>query len=150
MVTGFSTNGKASNHFNINIVNYGCDFGNIIVGKSATKSFRLTNCGKIPINFYFDKKILNNAGITIEPDKVQKMLPNQSMLFKAVMTTRKNSRFGRFRQAVPIDIKNGPQYTVEFSANLTIPEIALSAETVDFDRVYVNTRKTIKIRLENK
>lgn len=78
-------------------MNYSCDFGNIIVGKSQQKSFRLTNCGKIPINFFFDKKILNSAGITIEPDKVQKMMPNQSVLFKAVLTTRKNSRFGRLR-----------------------------------------------------
>jgi len=51
---------------------------------------------------------------------------------------------------VPVDIKNGPQYSIEFSANLTIPEITLSTETIDFDRVCVNTRKTIKIRLENK
>jgi len=50
---------------------------------------------------------------------------------------------------IPVDIKNGPQYTIEFVANLTIPEIKMSTELVDFDRVCVNTRKTIKIRIEN-
>ena len=34
-------------------------------------------------------------------------------------------------------------------ANVTIPELTLYPDTVDFDRVCINTRKTIKIRLEN-
>ena len=43
---------------NINITNYVCDFGNVVVGGSKKKSFRLTNVGKIPVNFAFDKKLL--------------------------------------------------------------------------------------------
>lgn len=66
---GFSKQGTGMNFHYINVVTYVCDFGNIIVGKSATKSFRLTNCGKIPISFNFDKKLLNFAGLAIEPDK---------------------------------------------------------------------------------
>jgi len=65
------------------------------------------------------------------------------------MTTRKNSKFGRQRYLIPVDVKNGPQYTIDFTANLTIPEISMSTDTVDFDKVCVNTRKTIKIRIKN-
>ncbi len=61
---------------NINIANYTCDFGNVVVGNSKKKSFRFTNTGRLPINFSFDKKILANYGISIEPDKVQKLAPN--------------------------------------------------------------------------
>jgi len=61
---------------NINITNYLCDFGNVVVGGSKKKSFRLTNTGKIAINFNFDKKLLGQAGLAIEPDKVQKIGPN--------------------------------------------------------------------------
>lgn len=62
--------GNASiNLENINITYYLCDFGNVVVGGSKKKSFRLTNVGKIPINFNFDKKMLGQAGIDIEPDK---------------------------------------------------------------------------------
>jgi len=43
---------------NINISTYECDFGNVVVGGSKKRSFRLTNVGKIPINFIFDKKLL--------------------------------------------------------------------------------------------
>lgn len=34
---------------NVNITNYVCDFGNVVVGFGKKKSFRLTNTGKIPI-----------------------------------------------------------------------------------------------------
>lgn len=147
---GMSKYGSGMNFHQINVVTYTCDFGNIIVGKAATKSYRLTNCGKLPISFNFDKKLLNFAGLTIEPDKAQKIMPNQSILFKAVMTTRKTSKYGRQSYKIPVDIKNGPQYTIDFTANLTIPEISMSTDTVDFGAVCVNTRKTIKIRIENK
>ena len=54
----------------INIASYVCDFGNVIIQKVAKRSFRLTNCGKRKLSFNFEKKVLNAAGITIEPDKV--------------------------------------------------------------------------------
>jgi len=55
---------------NINIATYVCDFGHVVVGSTKKKTFRMTNVGKIPITFAFDKKILTSAGISIEPDKV--------------------------------------------------------------------------------
>jgi hypothetical protein len=55
---------------NIQIANYSCDFGNVVVGATKKKSFRFTNVGKLPVNFAFDKKLLGNYGISIEPDKV--------------------------------------------------------------------------------
>ena len=61
--------GTIVNLENITIAAYSCDFGNVVVGSTKKKSFRLTNVGKIPVTFSFDKKILTQAGISIEPDK---------------------------------------------------------------------------------
>jgi hypothetical protein len=58
---GIKFGGMTINLDNINISNYVCDFGNVVVGNSQKKSFRLTNVGKIPVTFSFDKKLLNNA-----------------------------------------------------------------------------------------
>lgn len=134
---------------NINISTYCCDFGNVVVGGSKKKSFRLTNVGKIPINFLFDKKLLGQAGIAIDQDKGQKIMPNTSELFTVVFTSRKNSKFGRQRYSIPIEIKNGPTYVIDFVANLTIPEIIMSTDNLDFEKVCINTRKTVKLRIEN-
>lgn len=50
--------GTLVNLENIAIASYTCDFGNVVVGSTKRKTFRLTNVGKIPVTFNFDKKIL--------------------------------------------------------------------------------------------
>jgi len=50
---------------------------------------------------------------------------------------------------IPVDVKGGPSYMIEFGANMTIPELAMSSETLDFGKVCVQTRKTVKLRFEN-
>jgi len=63
---------------NIQLSTYVCDFGNVIIGGTKKRSFRLTNVGKLPINFTLDKKLLNNAGISFDQDKGVKIMPNNS------------------------------------------------------------------------
>lgn len=147
--SGFWSGGLAADLESISLATYLCDFGDVVVGSTRRKSFRLTNVGRLPVTFNFDKKLLAQAGIAIEPDKAQKVMPHASSLFSVVLATRKNAKFGRQRYLVPVDVKGGPSYMIEFSANLTIPELAMSSETVDFGKVCVQTRKTIKVRFEN-
>lgn len=141
--------GVSINLDNIQICTYVCDFGNVVVGGSKKRSFRLTNVGKIPINFVFDKKLLSQAGIAIDQDKGQKIMPNTSQLFTVVFTSRKTSKYGRTHFLIPIEIKNGPTYMIDFIANLTIPELSMSTDSLDFEKVCINTRKTVKLRIEN-
>lgn len=47
-------------------------------------------------------------------------------------------------------MKNGPSYQIDFVANMTIPELTMSSDSLDFLKVCVNTRKSIKVRFENK
>lgn len=139
----------AVNLENICIATYICDFADVVVGTTTRRSFRLTNVGRLPVTFNFDKRVLTQAGITIEPDKVQKVMPNASVVFLVIYATRKSSRQGKQRFTLPLDVKGGPQYSIEVIANLTIPEFVMSAESLDFGKVCVQTRRTIKIRFEN-
>lgn len=137
----------------ISIATYICDFGNVVVGNPQKKSFRLTNCGRLPVVFNFKKEALQKANISIDStDKNNKILPNCSALFNVTLTTHARNtknKFGRMREIVPIEIKGGPQYDIEFRANLTQPELSMSSENLDFGKVCVQTRKTIKVRFEN-
>jgi len=133
-------NGVNINLDNIQLCTYVCDFGNVIIGGSKKRSFRLTNVGKIPINFNFDKKLLGQAGITFDTDKGQKIMPNTSQLFTVVFTSRKQQKFGKTHFMIPIDIKNGPTYMIDFMANLTQPELNMSTDNLDFEKVAINTR----------
>jgi hypothetical protein len=77
-------------------------------------------------------------------------MPNQSMLFNVVFTTRRNAKYGKMKYTVPIDVKGGPSYIIEFITNLTIPELHMSSDNLDFGKVCTQTRKTIKVRFENR
>jgi hydrocephalus-inducing protein len=147
--TQMKVNGVNISLDNIQLCTYVCDFGNVILGGSKKRSFRLTNVGKLPINFTLDKKLLNQAGISFDQDKGVKIMPNTSQLFTVVFTSRKQQKFGRTHFMIPIDIKNGPTYMIDFIANLTQPELNMSTDNLDFEKVAINTRKTIKLRIEN-
>ena len=47
-----------ANFESISLASYTCDFGDVVVGLTKRKSFRLTNTGRLPVNFNFDKKVL--------------------------------------------------------------------------------------------
>lgn len=133
------------------VTNYICDFGNMVVGSSKRKTFRMTNCGKNSLSFSFDTRLLQNIGIAIDPPKPPKQfVPNSSLEFKVTYSTRKNAKHGKVRHIVPIHLSYGPSYTIEFVANLTIPELAMSTDNVEFNKVCVGTRKIIRVRFENK
>lgn len=103
-----------------------------------------------PLNFQFDTRILQQIGLSIDPTRPPKPFsPNSSMQFTVVYTTRKNAKHGRVRNVVPIHLSYGPSYTIEFVANLTIPEISMSSDNIEFNKVCVGTRKIIKVRFEN-
>lgn len=76
--TQMRVNGVNISLDNIQLSTYTCDFGNVIIGGTKKRSFRLTNVGKLPINFTLDKKLLNNAGISFDQDKGVKIMPNNS------------------------------------------------------------------------
>ena len=50
---------------------------------------------------------------------------------------RKNF-IGKNKTIVPLEIKNGPKYSLELINNLTFPEISVENEEIDFGRVLVN------------
>lgn len=102
------------------------------------------------MNFIFDTRILQQIGLSIDPIKPPRQFsPNSSMQFTVSFATRKNAKHGKVRHIVPINLSYGPSYTIEFVANLTIPELSMSTDNVEFNNVCVGTRKIIKVRFEN-
>ena len=119
------------------------------MGSSKKKAFKLFNVGKQPVTFNFDKKALQTAGLIIEPDRANKLMPNCGMHFNVNFQTRKTAKFGMARHFIDIELYRGPTTVIEFCANLTIPELHISTDSVEFGEVVVGCRKTVKMRLEN-
>ena len=83
----------------------------------------MTNNGQQPITFNFDLKNLKPKGISVEPSKVQKMAPGESVNFNIkFQSNKKTMNFGPLKYTTDILVKNGLKYQLVFKANLTTPD----------------------------
>lgn len=65
------------------------DFGNVVVGFTKTKAFRVANTGKLgPVSWSFNKNTLAGSGYSIEPEKVVRLPEGASAAFSASFQAR--------------------------------------------------------------
>ncbi|KAJ3029566.1 UNVERIFIED_CONTAM: hypothetical protein HDU68_011780 [Siphonaria sp. JEL0065] len=137
---------------NVVLANYLCSFGNVIRNTIKKKSFKLTNRSAHPISFQFDKSVLLGTGFSIEPDRV-KLLPGkphyESVEFTVTFQARSQS-IGVVQLDLPINVQGGPTTLLTLQADVTLPDLHLSCNDIDFGEVMCGLRKTASIQLHNK
>ena len=130
---------------------YLCDFGHVILGSMKKKVFKVTNTSLIgQLSWDFDFKILGSTGFSVEPDKVSKLLENESVEIVAKFSPRANMhKVGRKTVILPISISGLATNEIILTANVCIPDIEISTEVVDFGPVLIGQSKKMYIRLHN-
>jgi len=142
-----SENGpKTTNDFVI--AEHLADFGNVIAGTSKKKTFRVTNLGSIPVSFSLDKRLPAAHGFTVEPEKVNRLPEGTSVDFTLKFKARKNG-IGPVEVDVPIDVKGGPTAQLSLRANVTVPDIVIAPNKVDFGDVVVGQCKVVTVQVTN-
>jgi len=131
---------------------YVCDFGNVIVGQSRKRTFTVTNIGYYPVTYELDKKLLSNAGIVVEPDSIRDLPGHpepESVEVSVTFQSRANDELGSRIVDVPFRLAEGPIYTVQMRVNITIPEINMINEKLDFGDIILNRCKMMYVQLHN-
>lgn len=129
---------------------YLCDFGNVIIGQTKKRVFKITNATNgMVLNFDLDTKAISSSGFSVDPDKVVKLAENDSVDFTLKYFARKQQKLGRKNSVLPILIKGAPTINLLLSANVCMPDIELSSELIEFDRVLIGRAKRCFIRLHN-
>jgi hypothetical protein len=130
---------------------YTLDFGNVVAGLKKEVQFKMWNVGKMPFNLQFDQKNIKSAGFTLSHDKIARFnyKDNNWITLKILYQTRKNSPPGKAKYILPIEISNGPRYLLEIITNVTVPDISVSTNDIDFGAVICGMKKTMYIRFEN-
>ena len=132
------------------VANYLCDFGNVIIGQTRKRGFRVTNTSLVgQVNFVFDTSLIANNGFSIEPNKVAKMLENESADFVVKLTARTTMKVGKKMSVLPLINKGSPTLNIVLVGNVCIPEIDLSSDTIHMDKVIVGQSKKSYFRLHN-
>ncbi|KAJ3206444.1 hypothetical protein HDU82_004517 [Entophlyctis luteolus] len=134
------------------LAKYLCNFGNVIKNTMKKKSFKLTNRSSHAISFQLDKSAMLGTGFSIEPDRV-KLLPGkphyESVEFQVTFHARTQS-IGVVQLDLPILVQGGPTTILTLQAEITLPDLQLSTNDVDFGEVTCGMRKTVMIQLHNK
>ncbi|KAE9352056.1 Hydrocephalus-inducing protein [Phytophthora rubi] len=125
------------------------DFGNVVVGAHKIKRFSVTNIGHGPASFQLDKNLASSRGFQIEPERVVRLPEKQSVEFTVTFHARKNIEMGLHMAQLPIVTKNGPPCIAMVRALVTVPDISISTESLDFGKIAVSTCHTMFTQLQN-
>ena len=120
-----------------------CDFGNIIIGTSQKRVFKVKNNGQFTLDLNFDTKTSKALNYTVSPENITKVAPGDEVQITITLSTKKNMKYGRSRVVVPVDVRNGPPYSLELLCNITIPELIVEGITdnvVNFGKVLCGQR----------
>jgi hydrocephalus-inducing protein len=131
---------------------YVVNLGTIIAGNKASRSLKVTNVGKCPVSFAVDMKGYKAMGLTISNTKVHKLMfsgNNNSVSLQLALQTKKTTKPGKQSFSLCLNVESGAKYVLEISAFVTVPELSVSSEVVDFGVVQIGLSKKIFVRLEN-
>lgn len=125
------------------------DFGNVVLGTHKIRKFAITNIGHVPASFQLDKNFALSRGFQIEPERVVRLPEKQAVEFTVTFQARKQITLGVHQAQLPIVMKNGPPCILTIRAHVTVPDIAISLETLDFGKMAVSTCHTLFTQLHN-
>uniref|UniRef100_K3W9R0 Abnormal spindle-like microcephaly-associated protein ASH domain-containing protein n=1 Tax=Globisporangium ultimum (strain ATCC 200006 / CBS 805.95 / DAOM BR144) TaxID=431595 RepID=K3W9R0_GLOUD len=125
------------------------DFGNVVLGTHKIKKFSITNIGNVPASFQLDKNFALSRGFQIEPERVVRLPEKQAVEFTVTFQARKNITLGMHQVQLPVTMKNGPPCILTIRALVTVPDISISMETLDFGKLAVSTCHTMFTQLQN-
>lgn len=132
---------------------YQLDFGHRVLGTVCTHIVRATNTGVFPVSFQVERDDVHRYGFHVELDRVRNLpgAPDHETVDFVVSFDPRgaNLPLGPIETVVPINILNGPVIQVRLKANVTMPDMEISDDTLDFADVKCGECKVITVQLFN-
>ncbi|XP_033625714.1 hydrocephalus-inducing protein homolog [Asterias rubens] len=144
---------KKSTKIKARLTDYLLDFGYVVLGTVRTHIVRATNTGYFAASFSVDRASLAGSGFNVELDRVRQ-LPgypeHETVDFRVSFDPRgANLGLGGIQAIVPINIVNGPCASLRLRASVTMPDMQISTDSMDFGPVQCGQCKVITIQLHN-
>ncbi|CAF0787663.1 unnamed protein product [Brachionus calyciflorus] len=129
---------------------YILDFGHVILGTVKTHVVRAANMGKIFASFEIERQNFSKTGFLIDLEKVRNLPNEESVEFVVTFDPRgANLGLGPVEHVIPINIINGPILNLRLKANVTMPDLQISSDIVDFTEVKCGECKIVTVQLNN-
>eukprot|EP01060_Flectonema_neradi_P033529 TRINITY_DN5651_c0_g1_i4.p1 TRINITY_DN5651_c0_g1~~TRINITY_DN5651_c0_g1_i4.p1 ORF type:complete len:4653 (+),score=840.28 TRINITY_DN5651_c0_g1_i4:145-14103(+) len=120
------------------ISTFSVDFGTVVKGDIKRKHIKVTNTSSTQLSFTIDKRILQQSGISVTPDKVTKLAGHPTYAEQTLeiqLITKgdkaKDVSFGAYALTVPIEIRSGGIVNIEVKAFIMVPQLSVSHSPLD-------------------
>ncbi|KAM6300471.1 hydrocephalus-inducing protein homolog [Aegotheles albertisi] len=129
---------------------YILDFGWVILGDIHTHIVKVTNTGQLPVSFHADGRVLCDTGNHMELDHVKHLPYCETEMFQVRFDPQSaNLPLGEVDVLLPIKVAGGPTFHVRLCANVAVPSLCLSRDTVEFSSVQCGQCQEETIQLYN-
>ena len=129
---------------------YILDFGHVILGTVKTHVIRAANMGKILASFEIERQNFSKTGFLVDLEKVKNLPNEESVEFVVTFDPRgANLGLGPVEHLVPLNIFNGPIVNLRLKANVTMPDLQISNDIVEFGEAKCGECKIITVQLHN-
>ncbi|CAM4581485.1 unnamed protein product [Leuciscus chuanchicus] len=127
---------------------YTLDFGYVINGSIVTHIVKITNTCPVAVSFRADKNSLAGTGFSTELDRVKNLPFCETETFEVKFDTRE-ANLGKINAVMPIQVTKGPQVQVCICAEVTMPSLTVSTDTLQFDTIQCGLCQVITVQLYN-
>lgn len=135
------------------VAKYVLEMGNVVIGTTRKKQFTVTNSGRTSASFNVDRSSFAGTGFNVEPGKVQRLPEGESCNFEVAFTAAalrdRDGGIGMLQIEVPVYVAKGPAIVLCLRANVTVPDVKLSPEVIDFSSVLKGQEKVIAFQVHN-
>lgn len=128
---------------------YRCDFGYVVRNAVQKLTFSVFNTGANPMTIFVDKSALQGTGFEVAVDKIRNLAPQESQQLEVTFNSRAITDGGLAAAELRLEAFNGFAYVVELRAQVVVPDVVLSADSLDFGNVHLGQRRVMHLRLVN-
>ncbi|XP_052816168.1 hydrocephalus-inducing protein homolog isoform X2 [Mya arenaria] len=132
---------------------YVLDFGYVVLGEHRQHVVKATNTGWFPVSFQVENENIKHAGFHVELDRVRNLPGSpdyETVDFWVSFDPRgANLGLGPVECSVPINILNGPMIMMHLKANVTMPDMQISDDSLDFGEVRCGECRVVIVQLHN-
>nr|XP_055030475.1 hydrocephalus-inducing protein homolog [Misgurnus anguillicaudatus] len=148
--TAGSTNSLLKKLSKVSLPEYVLDFGYVIVGSVATHIVKITNTCPLAVSFRADRSLLTGTGFSTELDRVQNLPFCETETFEVKFDAcGANMDLGKINAVLPIQVVKGPQVQVRLCAEVTLPSLTVSSDTLQFDTIQCGFCQVATVQLYN-
>ncbi|XP_051512768.1 hydrocephalus-inducing protein homolog [Myxocyprinus asiaticus] len=149
-----STAGSSNNWLKklckLSLPEYKLDFGYVINGSVATHIVKVTNTCPVAVSFRADRNSLAGTGFSTELDRVQNLPFCETETFEVKFdASGANLELGKIDAVLPIQVVKGPWVQVRLCAEVTMPSLTVSTDTLQFDTIQCGLCQVSTIQLYN-